>query len=49
MKENYKVKKSYSLDSKCVDLIKELAKTNKINESSMLNIIIHKVVENGNI
>ena len=48
MKENYKVKKSYSLDSKCVDFIKELAKTNAINESLMVNVIINKYISENN-
>ena len=48
MKENYKVKKSYSLDSKCVDFIKELAKSNNLNESLMLNVIINKYVSENN-
>lgn len=48
MKENYKVKKSYSLDTKCVDFIKELAKANNLNESSMLNMIINRYASENN-
>lgn len=48
MKENYKVKKSYSLDTKCVDFIKELAKNNNLNESAMLNMIINRYTSENN-